>query len=100
TVEAHGPHLPAGTDVLIVEAVARRAAQILGDAYLLPTIPFGPSAHVRGLTGTADFTPDVLRRLVQDVAVGLHETGIHRVAIVAGAGVGRRDTTPPVRKLL
>ena len=24
TVEAHGPHLPAGTDVLIVEAVARR----------------------------------------------------------------------------
>ena len=95
TVEAHGPHLPAGTDLLIVEAVARRAAQILGDAYLLPTIPFGTSAHVRGLAGTADFTPDVLRRVVQDVAVGLHETGIHRVAIVAGPGLITGNTVVP-----
>jgi creatinine amidohydrolase len=95
TVEAHGPHLPAGTDLLIVEAVARRAAQILGDAYLLPTIPFGTSAHVRGLAGTADFTPDVLRRVVQDVAVGLHETGIHRVAVIAGPGLVSGNTVVP-----
>jgi creatinine amidohydrolase len=95
TVEAHGPHLPAGTDLLIVEVVARRAAQILGDAYLLPTIPFGTSAHVRGLAGTADFTPDVLRRVVQNVAVALHETGIHRVAIVAGPGLVSGNTVVP-----
>jgi creatinine amidohydrolase len=95
TVEAHGPHLPAGTDLLIVEAVARRAAEALGDAYLLPTIPFGTSAHVRGLAGTADFTPDVLRRVVQDVAVALHETGIHRVAVVAGPGLITGNTVVP-----
>ena len=95
TVEAHGPHLPAGTDLLIVEAIARSAAQILGDAYLLPTIPFGASAHLRGLAGTADFTPDVLRRVVQDVAVALHETGIHRVAVVAGPGLISGNTVVP-----
>jgi creatinine amidohydrolase len=95
TVEPHGPHLPAGTDLLIVEAVARRAARALGDAYLLPTIPFGTSAHVRGLAGTADLTPDVLRRVVQDVAVGLHETGIHRVAIIAGPGLVSGNTVVP-----
>jgi creatinine amidohydrolase len=95
TVEAHGPHLPAGTDLLVVEAIARRAAQVLGDAYLLPTIPFGTSAHVRGLAGTADVTPDVLRRIVQDVAVALHETGIHRVAVVAGPGLVSGNTVVP-----
>jgi creatinine amidohydrolase len=95
TMEAHGPHLPAGTDLLIVEAIARRAARLLGDAYLLPTIPFGTSAHVRGLAGTADFTPDVLRRVVQDVAIGLHETGIHRVAVVAGPGLISGNTVVP-----
>ena len=84
-----------GTDLLIVEAVARRAAQILGDAYLLPTIPFGTSIARARAAGTADFTPDVLRRVVQNVAVGLHETGIHRVAIVAGPGLITGNTVVP-----
>src|SRR5262249_58221603 len=52
-MEAHGPHLPVGTDLLIVESVARRAAARLGPGvYLLPTIPFGNSTHARGTPGT------------------------------------------------
>src|SRR4030095_13183979 len=96
-VEAHGPHLPVGCDTLIVEAIARRAAALLGPGtYLLPTIPFGSSTHLRGTPGTADLSPDTLRLVLQDVAVALHETGIHRVAVIAGTGPVSRPTLLPV----
>ena len=95
-IEAHGPHLPVGCDTLIVEAIARRAAAQLGPGtYLLPTIPFGTSTHVRGTAGTADMAPDTLRLVLQDVAVALHETGIHRVAVVAGPGLISGNTVIP-----
>src|SRR5688572_19837978 len=95
-VEAHGPHLPVGCDTLIVESLARRAAALLGPGtYLLPTIPFGSSTHLRGTPGTADLSPDTLRLVLQDVAVALHETGIHRVAVIAGPGLASGNTAIP-----
>lgn len=95
-IEAHGPHLPVGADLLIVESIARRAAKILGgDVYLLPTIPFGNSTHLRGAAGTADFSPDTLRLVIQDVAVALHETGIDQVAVIGGPGLPSGNTVVP-----
>jgi creatinine amidohydrolase len=95
-LEAHGPHLPVGTDLLIVESIARRAARLLGpEVYLLPTIPFGSSTHLRGVPGTADLSPDTLRQVVQDVAVALHETGIHQVAVIGGPGLASGTTVVP-----
>jgi creatinine amidohydrolase len=95
-IETHGPHLPVGCDLLVVEALARRAADLLGPGvYRLPTIPFGNSTHARGMPGSADLTPDVLRRVIQDVAVALHETGIDRVAVIAGPGLASGNTVVP-----
>ena len=95
-VEAHGPHLPVGCDTLVVESIARRAAALLGPGtYLLPTIPFGSSTHLRGTPGTADLSPDTLRLVLQDVAVALHETGIHRIAVIAGPGLASGNTVIP-----
>jgi creatinine amidohydrolase len=95
-IEAHGPHLPVGTDLVIVESIARRVARHLGaDAYLLPTLPFGNSTHLRGVAGTADLSPDTLRRVIQDVAVALHETGIHHVAVIGGHGLVSGNTVVP-----
>ena len=95
-VEAHGPHLPVGLDLVVVESIARRTAASLGSGtYLLPTIPFGSSTHVRGTPGTADLSPDTLRLVLQDVAVALHEIGIHRVAVIAGPGLASGNTVIP-----
>jgi creatinine amidohydrolase len=63
--------------------------------YLLPTIPFGSSTHLRGTPGTADLSPDTLRLVLQDVAVALHETGIHRVAVIGGPGLVSGTTVIP-----
>jgi creatinine amidohydrolase len=95
-VEAHGPHLPVGCDLLVVEALARRAAEILGPGvYRLPTVPFGSSTHARGLPGTAGLAPDTLRRVIQEIAVACHETGIHRVAVIGGPGLAAGNTVVP-----
>jgi creatinine amidohydrolase len=95
-IEAHGPHLPVGSDLLIVEAIARRVAARLGSGvYLLPTIPFGSSTHLRGTPGTADLSPETLLLIVQDVAVALYETGIERVAVIAGPGLVSGTTVVP-----
>jgi len=95
-VEAHGPQLPVGCDTLIVESIARRAAARLGPGtYLLPTIPFGSSTHLRGTPGTADLAPDTLRLVIQDIAVALHETGIHRIAVIGGPGLAAGTTVIP-----
>jgi creatinine amidohydrolase len=94
--EAHGPHLPVGCDLLVVEALTRRVADLLGPGvYRLPTIPFGNSTHARGLHGTADLTPDALRRVIQEIAVALHGTGIDRVAVIAGPGLAAGNTVVP-----
>ena len=85
-----------GCDTLVVESIARRAAALLGPGtYLLPTIPFGSSTHLRGTPGTADLSPDTLRLVLQDVAVALHETGIHRIAVIAGPGLVSGTTVIP-----
>ena len=85
-----------GCDTLVVESIARRAAALLGPGtYLLPTIPFGSSTHLRGTPGTADLSPDTLRLVLQDVAVALHETGIHRIAVIAGPGLVSGNTVIP-----
>ena len=46
--EQHGPHLPVGTDTLLVETIAERALLALRDSFpavLAPTLPVGSSAH-------------------------------------------------------
>jgi creatinine amidohydrolase len=39
-LEAHGPHLPVGTDNLLAQAIAERVAEQLGGV-LLPLLPYG-----------------------------------------------------------
>ena len=46
--EQHGPHLPTGTDAVVIEEIAQRAANRVGDrvpVVVTPTLPFGSSHH-------------------------------------------------------
>ena len=71
-IEAHGPHLPLGTDVLIAHAMARAGAerieaQGLG-AVLLPPLPFTAAPFGAGFAGTLSMTPATVTALVLDLA--------------------------------
>lgn len=94
-LEPHGPHLPLGTDVLIVDALAQRVAEILGDVYLLPTFPFGTSASQRGAIGTVALRFETLMAVVRDVVESIYEQGISKVAIINNIGIAEGTSVVP-----
>lgn len=70
TIEAHGPHLPLDTDVVIAEAICERVAGRIPDqVVLMPTITIGFGPHHMDMPGNMtigwktliDHTLDVMR---------------------------------------
>lgn len=85
-IEAHGPHLPLGTDVIIAEAMARAGAARLAtagcDALILPALAYTPAPFAAGFAGTLSIRGETLTALVVDIGRGLlsHDVGILAVA--------------------
>jgi creatinine amidohydrolase len=84
-LEAHGPHLPVGTDLVIAEAMARAAAGRLEAtgvaAVLLPTLAYTPAPFADEFAGTLSIRPETLTALVVDVALALAARGYACLAI-------------------
>ena len=87
-VEAHGPHLPLATDVVIAEAMARAAAARLAtrgyDALLLPPLAYTAAEFAARFPGTVSLRPATVTALLVDVARSLGQHGF-RVVVVANA---------------
>ena len=87
TLEDHGRHLPIDTDVLLVEAVCRGAAERLpAETVLLPPIVHGYSPHHMDFPGTVTIGWDTFCRYCTDVALSLVRHGFERVLLVNGHG--------------
>ncbi|MEX2467332.1 MAG: creatininase family protein [Gemmatimonadota bacterium] len=85
-VEAHGPHLPLGTDVVIAEGMARSCGHALSDAgrtaFILPPMWYTAAAFARAFPGTVSVAPDTVRATVTQIAeaLGAQEIGILAIA--------------------
>jgi creatinine amidohydrolase len=83
--EAHGPHLPLGTDVIIAEAMARRGAERLSDrgvhALLLPPLAYTSAGYAAGFAGTLSIRPDTVTALIVDIGRGLAAHGLRTLAV-------------------
>lgn len=89
SLEQHGEHLPVGTDSLLVEAVALRAALLArSDVLVAPTIWTGLSPHHVRLGLTVTLEPELLIELVRSV-VGSLRLWFSEVVIVNGHGGNR-----------
>jgi creatinine amidohydrolase len=108
-IEAHGPHLPLATDVIIAEAMARVGAERLSargmDVLLLPTLAYAPAPFAADFPGTLSFSPDAITELVAGLAesLGRHDFDLmalanghldptHLGGIRAGVAAAHRDT--------
>jgi creatinine amidohydrolase len=84
-IEAHGPHLPLGTDVVIAEAMARSGAARIESqdlsAVLLPPLPFTAAPFGAGFAGTLSIAPATVTALLLDLARELTRHGFAALAI-------------------
>lgn len=84
-LEAHGPHLPLATDVIIAEAMAQAGAEQLSamgwTVLLLPPLSFTVAGFASGFAGTVSVGQEAVAATVQGTVQSLHRHGLHPVAI-------------------
>ena len=85
-VEAHGPHLPLTTDVIIATAAAGAALPGLRRLGLhpvvLPPFPYTAAPFAAGFPGTISVRPTTFTALLADVAASLEQQGAAALVVV------------------
>lgn len=87
--EQHGPHLPTGTDSIILEAVVRGVRQQLSpkDPFIfLPLMPYGKSPEHMDFSGTISFKAATLMAVLDDVVSSLHAHGVKKIVFLNSHG--------------
>ena len=86
STEAHGPHLPLATDVIISEELARRAGEALLEAgrsiLIAPSLAYAVTEFAAGFCGTVSVPAEAATALVAGVCAGLQRQGFQRICLV------------------
>jgi creatinine amidohydrolase len=86
STEAHGPHLPLGTDVFIAEAVAKQAADELAkrgqEAVIFPACAYALTEFARPWAGTVSVGADAARAYLAEVLAAIARTPFRRVGVI------------------
>jgi creatinine amidohydrolase len=84
-VEAHGPHLPLGTDALMATYIAEEAAR-RANVLLLPTVWYGNTYVLDKFPGTISISNETLYRLYLDIFREVARNGVRYLVVVNGHG--------------
>ena len=88
STEAHGPHLPLATDVIISEEMSRRAAHQLQQqgvaAFVLPAIAYSVTDFSSDFAGTISIRKATATALIRDICISLYNQGA-RLVVVANS---------------
>jgi creatinine amidohydrolase len=82
-VEAHGPHLPLGTDNYLAERLSKRVAKQTG-AFVLPTLPYGQVWSLKNFPGSINVSNESLISMLVDIGISLYDQGFKVFAMVNG----------------
>jgi creatinine amidohydrolase len=87
-VEHHGPHLPLGTDSIVVDELAKAVVDVRRDLDLvmLPTLSYGLSTEHVWAPGTITLSASTVLAVLQDVAASVIRAGGKRLALFNGHG--------------
>jgi len=84
-MEAHGPHLPLATDVIIAEAMARACAEALSEegrhVVVLPALWATHAGFASAFPGTVSVSGATVTTLVREVAAALAAQGFGVLAV-------------------
>ena len=90
----HGPHLPCGTDLMVVEELARRVVEV-APVLLLPALAYGFFPAFVDWPGSVSIRPEYFAGMVADIVRSLARHGTRKFLLLDG-GV---STHPPLRTL-
>ncbi|MDD5502547.1 MAG: creatininase family protein [Candidatus Thermoplasmatota archaeon] len=83
--EAHGAHLPLGTDCIQPEYVAEKLAEVSKLPILIaPPLRYGECSSTRNFPGTISLSFDSLRSVIFDIISEFCRNGIKRVVVLSG----------------
>jgi len=102
--EQHGPHLPVGTDGLIVEHVALDAARIAGErgarCLVAPLLSYGSSHHHLPFPGTLSLTGSSFLQAIRDLGESATQWGVTKLFFLNGHGGNESLVHQAVRDLV
>ncbi|MEI7525646.1 MAG: creatininase family protein [Mariniphaga sp.] len=88
--EAHNYHLPYGTDNIIAERIAAKAAALAtnlgGRVIVLPAIPFGVNTGQPDVKLDMNLNPGTQMMILRDLITVLNRQGIHKMVILNAHG--------------
>jgi creatinine amidohydrolase len=88
-VEQHGPHLPLGTDAMIMEGYLERVHERLPDdldVRFLPTLAIGTSSEHLAFPGTLTLQPETLLRVLADIGDSVARSGCRKLVLLNSHG--------------
>jgi creatinine amidohydrolase len=77
----HGPHLPLGTDHLMVDYLARELAARL-PVVVMPTVTYGYFPHFSPFPGSTHIEADTFEAMIKQVILSVHRHGPRRFLVL------------------
>lgn len=84
STEYHGLHLPYGTDTMVSEHLAKEVASKVKRMLVLPSIPYGMSAHYSSFPIAISLKTETLMQILREVFDSLRKHGLLKLLIVNG----------------
>ena len=98
TLEAHGKHLPLGTDTYLAQGIAERIADAIG-AILAPELHYGITGSLLPYPGGTTIDPRSYAGLIRGALEGFFAAGFRKVIISNGHGGNTDVLQKTVRRL-
>lgn len=101
STEAHGPHVPYGSDTfhstMIADRVCEAATGLGASVVLLPTLPYGVQGNTMGFPLTVGVEQTTLDRMITEIIDSLERQGVKKLVLVNGHG--GNDFKPLLRSI-
>ena len=88
TCHQHGPHLPLGSDTIVVEWLAEAVSEKTG-ILVAPTLAYGVSSEIeQAYAGTATLERKTLHRVLNELVDSWERQGLEEVVLMTAHGYG------------